>query len=108
MYIVLFAMNMVISQQTTQTEYHHQAHLLVIEDRTPTQDTAPDLLLGTVTGTGIGIAGPGHNYTLTDIAVTVTITHIEVIPDHTTDATTEALHNVATQHSLTTPQIILT
>ena len=64
--------------------------------RTPTQDTAPDLLLGTMTGTGIRIAGPGHSHTLMDITVTVAVTHIEVIPGHTTDATTEALHNFTT------------
>ena len=97
MYIILIAMNMVRSWCTAQTKYHHQACLPAIEDRTPTQDTTPDLLLGTITGTGIGIAGPGHSHTLTGITVTVTITHIEFIPGHITDATTEAFHDIATQ-----------
>ena len=94
MYIVLIVMNMVILQSTAQTEYHHQAHLPTVEDRTPTQDTSPDLLQGTITRTGISKAGPGHNHTLADIAVTVTIAHIELIPGHTTDATAEALHDI--------------
>ena len=89
-------MNMVILQQTVQTEYHHQACLPTIGDRTPIQDITPDLLLGTITGTGIGIAGQGHSHTLADIAVIVTITHTRVPPSHITDATTEALHDVAT------------
>ena len=96
MNIVLTVMNTAISQQTAQTEYHHQACLPAIEDRTPTQDTVPDLLLGTTTGTGIRIAGLDHSHTLANITVTVAITQIEVIPDHSTDATTEALHDVAT------------
>ena len=97
MYFVLVAMNMVLSQQTAHTEYHDQACLPTMADRTPTQDTTPDLLLGTITGTGIRIAGPGHSHIFADIAVTVTITHIEVIPGHTTEATTEAFNDIATQ-----------
>ena len=56
----------------------------------------PRSILGTTTGTGIRIAGLGHSHTLANITVTVAITQIEVIPDHTTDATTAALHDVAT------------
>ena len=37
-----------------------------------------------------------------DIEVTVTIIHPEVIPDHITDATTEALHDIVT------PALIIT
>ena len=37
-----------------------------------------------------------------DIEVTVTIIHTEVVPDHITDATTEALHNIVTLALITT------
>ena len=87
---------MVILQWTAQTECYHQACLPTVEDRTPTQDTTSDLLLGTINGTGIRIAGPGNSHTPVDITVTVTITHIGAVPGHTTDATTEALYNIAT------------
>ena len=42
------------------------------------------------------IADQDHSHTLTDIAVIVTITHTEVAPDHITDATIEAPHDVTT------------
>ena len=50
----------------------------------------PDQLLDT-TGTGTDIAGQDHSHTPTDIEVTVAIIHTEVIPDHITDITKEAL-----------------
>ena len=53
----------------------------------------PDQLLDTITGTCTNIAGQDHSHTLADIKVTVTIIHTEVIPDHITDATIEALHD---------------
>ena len=96
MYAVLNAMNMVILQQTVQTEYHYQAHLLAIGDRTPTQDAIPDPLLGTTTETDIRIAGQDHSHTPTDIAVIFTVTHTGVTLGHITDATTEALYTIAT------------
>ena len=37
-----------------------------------------------------------------DIKVTVTIIHTEVIPNHITDTTTEALHNIITPALITT------
>ena len=37
-----------------------------------------------------------------DIEVTVTVIHAEVIPDHITDATTEALHDIITQALIAT------
>ena len=37
-----------------------------------------------------------------DIEVTVMIIHTEVIPDHITDATTEALHNIVTPAPIAT------
>ena len=71
-------------------EYHHQTHLHVTRDNTHTQGITPDQLLNT-TRTGIDITGQDHSCTPTDIEVTVTITHTEVVPDHITDVTTEAL-----------------
>ena len=56
----------------------------------------PDQLLDTATGTGTDIAGQDHSHTLTDIEVTIAIIHTEAIPDHITDATTEALHDTIT------------
>ena len=96
MYIVLNVMNMVILQWTVQTEYHHQAHLPAIGDRTPTQDITPYALLGTIIRTGIRITGQYHSHTLTDITVIVAITHTGVALGHITDATTEAVHDIAT------------
>ena len=51
----------------------------------------PDQPLDTTTGTDTDIAGRDHSHTLMDIEVTVMIIHAEVIPNHITDATTEAL-----------------
>ena len=56
-----------------------------------TQGIRPDQPLGTNNGTGTGIAGQDCNHILIDIKVKVVIVHVEVIPDHTTDALTEAL-----------------
>ena len=56
----------------------------------------PDCPLDSTTGTDTGIAGQGHSYTLEDIEVTVAIMPAEVIPDHITDATTQALHDTIT------------
>ena len=36
------------------------------------------------------------SHTLVDIKVTVVIIHAEVVPDHITDTTTEALYDIAT------------
>ena len=51
----------------------------------------PDHPLDTTTGTDTDIAGQDHSHTCRDIEVTVTIIHAEVVPDHITDTTTEAL-----------------
>ena len=83
-------MRMDIQQQIAQTGYHHQAHLHITGDITPTQDIALDPLLDIITGTGTDIKGP--NLSLTDINVTVKITHITATPDHITDAPKEAHH----------------
>ena len=96
MYVVLNVMNMVISQWTVQTEYHHHACLPTIGDKTPMQGATPDPLLGIATKTIIRIAGQDHSHTLADIAVIVATTHSGVTPGHITDATTEALHDIAT------------
>ena len=47
-------------------------------------------------GQAQNIAGQDHSHTLADIKVTVVIIHLEVIPDHITDVTTEALHDTIT------------
>ena len=51
-----------------------------------------DQLLNT-TGTGTGIAGEDHSHTPADIEVTAAILHTEVIQDHITDITKEALQD---------------
>ena len=56
----------------------------------------PDQLLDTTPGTGTDIAGQNHSHTLMNIEVTVMIIHAEVIPDHITDVTIEALHDAIT------------
>ena len=96
MYVVLNVMNVVTWQKTVQTGYHHQACLPIIRDRITTQGITTGLLLDTVTGTGIGIVNQDHSHTLADITVIVAITHIEVTQDHITDATIEALDDIAT------------
>ena len=55
----------------------------------------PHQLLNT-TGTGTGIAGQDHSHTSAAINVTVAIIHMEVIPDHITDVTREALQDTIT------------
>ena len=65
-----------------------------------TQGTTPDQLLDT-TWTGTDIAGQGHSHTPIDINVTVAIIHTEVIPDHITDITTEALSDTITPALIT-------
>ena len=52
-------------------------------------------------GTGTGIAGQDHSHTPTDIKVTVTIIHTEVVPDHITDITKEALQDSITPALIT-------
>ena len=88
-----------MQQQIAQTEYHHQAHLHIRRDITPTQGTILDLLLGIVTGTGTGITGPypSHIHTITKATVRIAHTHTEATSDHTTDALTEALYITITQ-----------
>ena len=54
------------------------------------------------TRTGTGIAGQDHSDTLIDIKVTVGIVHTEVIPNHITDALTEALPNTITPTPIVT------
>ena len=56
----------------------------------------PDPLLDTTTRTGTD-----DSHTLMDIKVTVMIIHREVIPDHITDATTEALLDTVIQALIT-------
>ena len=46
-----------------------------------------------ITGTSTDITGQDHSHPSTDIEVTVAIIHTEVIPDHITDITTEALQD---------------
>ena len=53
----------------------------------------PDQLLDTTAGTATDTKDQDHSHTLWDIEVTVMIIHPEVISDHITDITTEALHN---------------
>ena len=55
----------------------------------------PDQVLNT-TGTGIDIAGQDHSHTPADIEVTAAIIHTDVVPDHITDVTTEALQDTIT------------
>ena len=96
MYDALNVMNIIIWQQTVQIGYHHQAHLHAIKDNTLTQGIMPYQLLDTTTRTGTDLTGQDQSHTLADIKVTVTIIPTEVIPDHTTDATTGALYNTIT------------
>ena len=96
MHVTLNAMNMVIYQQTVQIEYHHQACLHAVIDKTVTQGIIPDQLLDTITRTGTDIAGHNHRHTLADFKVAVTITQTEVILDHITDTTTGTLHDTIT------------
>ena len=81
------------------TEYHHEAHLHIQRDITPTQGTIIIQLLGIITGTGTSIAGPdpSHTPTITKVTVKIAHTHTGATPDHTTDALTEALHKAMTQ-----------
>ena len=62
----------------------------------------PDILLDTTTRTDTDIAGQDHSHTLVGIEVTVMIIHAEVIPDHITDATKKALHDIITPAFITT------
>ena len=60
----------------------------------------PDQLVNTI-GAGTDIAGQDHSPTPADIKVIVTIIDIEVIPDHITDITTEALQDTVTPALIT-------
>ena len=53
-------------------------------------------------GTDTDTAGQDHSHTLTDIKVIVMIIHAEVIHNHITDATTEALLDIVTPTLITT------
>ena len=61
-----------------------------------TQGISPDQPPDITTGTGTDIADQNHSHTFMDTKVTVMIVHAEVIPDHITDALTEALPNTIT------------
>ena len=62
----------------------------------------PDQPLDTTTGTGKDIVGQDHSHTLMDIEVTIEIILAEVVPDHITDITIEALHDIITPALITT------
>ena len=72
--------------------YHHQAHLHIMRDITPTQDITLDPLLDIITGIDTGITGPNHSHTPADMTVPVKITCATTTPDHITDTPTEAPH----------------
>ena len=55
-----------------------------------------DQLLDTTTGTDTCTAGQNISHALTGINVTVTIIHMELIPDHITDATIGAPYDTIT------------
>ena len=92
-------MNMVKSQQTVQTKYHHQVHLHNTENIILAQDTILDPHLTIITGTNTGLTGQDYMLAVTDTEVTARVIHREVAPVHTTDIHTEA-HLTTDNHTL--------
>ena len=83
-------MNMAMSLQTAQTEYHHQVLMHNTEIIILAWDTVLDLYLTITTGTDTGLTGQGHSPAVTGTEVTARAIHREVAPGYITDIHTGA------------------